>query len=197
MQQAINLQKLESEVWESPKLVISLHQDTDKKEHAVWPSGRKTYLSQWTVSFLIWSLIPIVSPPEWQSVTLSKLSSVRWLHWRVASKKMQLLSGHSTFKKKLSKFINLVTKSTEMKLCSTRTVAKNLRIWSSLGQFTTKDWDIWLMIKCMQDQEVQSSPLPDNQHTAEVEQEVWDSVRWREIVSFRMVSVVSWKKDFA
>lgn len=174
-------------MWEFLKLVISLLQDMDKRVLVAWLSVNRIFLSLWMVSYLIWSSIPIVFHQEWQSVTLFKLWLLRWQHWKVDLKKMLHLSEHLTWSKKLNKSINLATKSTVMKLCLTHTAVKNYKIRSSLVLFIIKDWDIWLMTKCMQDLEVLLLPSPDNPLMVEVVQEVSDLVRWKEIALFLMV----------
>lgn len=72
MLNATSSQRLESDQSEFPKLEISSPRDMVKRVHAVWPSGKRICLSQWMVSSLTWSSIPIVSLQEWPLDTSSR-----------------------------------------------------------------------------------------------------------------------------
>ncbi len=142
-------------MWEFLKSVTNSPPDMVKKVLVVWLSVKRIFHSQWMVLFLTWSLILIAFLREWQSGTLSKRWSLKCLLWRVDSFRMLLHSDHLTWRRKQNKFTVSGIRSMEMRSCSTLTVVRNFKTPFSSVPFIINDWDIWLMIKCMQGPEVQ------------------------------------------
>jgi len=157
-----------------------------RKELVAWHIVNKICPSLLMVSSLIWSSILTASLQEWPLDIVSNVSLERSQQSKVGSQKTPHLSDNSICKLKLKNFMQLASKNMVMSSCSTHTLESVLKISCSSGPFIIKDSDIWWMIKCMRDREVQwslslVSLLMD---VAELEDSV--SERWREIVSYPM-----------
>ena len=91
----------------------------------------------------------------------------------------------------IKKAINLEA----MRSCTTGSMAGNLKSWSSWAPPTIRDLSTWWRTRFTQEVEVPLRSSLVSRQKVEVEMEVWDSEKWREIVWYLMVPLDSWKSD--
>ena len=98
-------------------------------------------------------------------------------------------------KRLLMTCITWATRNMEMKSCTMALLARNLKLWFSLDQLIIKDWSIWLVIKCIAEEEVQFKSWLGNQQKVDQEMVGLDSEKWKGIVWSVMEPQDSWKRE--
>ena len=67
---------------------------------------------------------------------------------------------------------------------------------SSSDPFTIRDWDIWLLIRCMHEIEGKSKPRLDSHYMEELEEEDSDLEKCKRTAYCPMDWALSWEKDY-